>query len=195
MKRVYIFALSLLALPALANNEKGFYAGAGVTLVNNHDHDDFAQFDANASVNAKNMRANEIFGGYKYNDYLGAEVRYGSGTDAAKGNLYSANVKTGEVTAELGSYKSIYYRPEMVNDEAKLYGLIGYTQLDVTVANNDATGKELSSANTSYSGFSYGVGIGFVIADHFNINVEYKNICRELYDNPNTTTINIDYRF
>jgi opacity protein-like surface antigen len=102
---------------------------------------------------------------------------------------------TGEVEAELGKYKSIYYRPEMVNDEAKLYGLLGYTQLDVTVANKDTAGKELSSATTSYSGFSYGVGIGFVFADRFNINFEYKNICRDLYDKANAATISLDYRF
>lgn len=193
MKKAYLLALSLLAVPALANNDKGFYAGLGMTLVNNHD--EFAQFDVNASVNAKNMKAYEIFGGYKYNDYLGAEVRYGSGNDSAKGGLYGAGVKTGEVEAELGAYKSIYYRPEMVNDEAKLYALLGYTQLDVTVVNKDATGKELTSAATSYSGLSYGIGIGFVVADHLNINVEYKNICKELYDEPNTTTISVDYRF
>jgi opacity protein-like surface antigen len=195
MKKAYIFALSLLAVPALADNTKGFYAGLGESFTNNHD--DFAVFDVNASISAKNIKSNEIFGGYKYNDYLGAEVRYGSGTDAAKGVLFSADHQsvTGEVDAEVGKYKSIYYRPEMVNEEAKLYGLLGYTQLDTTVTTKDATGKELTSVAKSYSGFSYGVGIGFVFADRFNINFEYKNICKDLYDKANTATINLDYRF
>jgi opacity protein-like surface antigen len=194
MKKAYFLALSLLAVPALANNEKGFYAGLGVSFTNNHDN--FTQFDPNGSVSAKNMRSNEFFGGYKYNDYLGAEVRYGSSTDTAKGVIFDSNHQiTGGVDVDLGKYKSIYYRPEMVNDEAKFYALLGYTQLDSTVSTKDAAGKETGSVATSYSGFSYGLGIGFVVADKLNINLEYKNICNDLYERPKTTSITLDYRF
>jgi opacity protein-like surface antigen len=195
MKKAYVFALSLLAVPALADNNRGFYAALGATFINNHDN--FEQFDVNSSVSAKNIKAYEISGGYKYNDYLGAEVRYGSGNSSAKGVQFDASHQnvTGRLDVDMGSYKSIYYRPEMVNDEAKLYALLGYTQLDLTITNQDATGKALTSTDTSYSGFSYGIGISYGLSDRTNINLEYKNICKELYDNPKATTISFDYRF
>lgn len=176
MKNAYVLALTLLAIPALADNNKGFYLGIGGSSVND---------ERDAPIDTTSIRTVELFGGYKYNDALGIELRLGSG--AKEGDS-----KDRTLGREIGNYQSIYYKPELVNDDAKLYALLGYTKISSTMNLYIANPASFES---SYSGFSYGVGIGFVINEHFNINFEYKNICEDLYDKPNTASVNFDYRF
>ena len=168
MKNAYFLALSLLAIPALADNNRGFYLGLGASSI--QDEQDVKDITA--------IRTGEILGGYKYNAALGFELRLGSG-------IKEGVSKDKSVSREIGNYQSIYYKPELVNDDAKLYALLGYTKLSTS----------LNDASESYSGGSYGVGIGFVINEKFNVNFEYKNICDDLYNKPNTASINLDYRF
>lgn len=90
----------------------------------------------------------EIFGGYKLNSFVGGEIRVGSSGGSPK----------------LTNFESIYYRTESSNTVGKTYLLAGYTHADI----------EASNGNYNFSGFSYGAGVGFVINDHFNLNLEYK---------------------
>ena len=90
----------------------------------------------------------EIFGGYKMNPYVGGEVRVGSS---------SGNQK-------INNYESVYYRTESANSVGKTYLLLGYTRLDL----------DTSVGNFNFNGFSYGAGVGFVISESFNLNLEYK---------------------
>ena len=191
MKTLCVLALSLLALPALADNNQGFYLGAGASSIK--DYQDGVD-------NLSQIRAAELFGGYKYNDALGIELRLGSGKKAGTSNVYfdkAGTLQSGNLEREIGSYQSLYYKPELVNDEAKLYALLGYTHLSSTRKVFDAAGKVIADEGKdgSASGFSYGVGIGFVINEHFNINFEYKNISEEVSDKPNLASVNVDYRF
>lgn len=189
MKKLCVLALSLLTLPALADNERGFYIGAGVASI-----DDLQDGIDNVSQ----IRAVELFGGYKYNAALGVELRLGNGQTTGESNRYfdsTGKLQSGSLERDIGSYQSIYYKPELVNDEAKLYALLGYTHLNSSGKIFDATGKLVSSSDDSASGYSYGLGVGFVINEHFNINLEYKNICEEISGKPNLASVNIDYRF
>ncbi|RYZ94102.1 MAG: porin family protein [Moraxellaceae bacterium] len=148
--------------------------------------------------NLSNIRAVEYFGGYKYNDALGIELRFGNGMkEGTSKNYFDAQgvIQSGKLKREIGSYESIYYKPELVNDEAKLYALLGYTHVNSSVKITDTSGALVSSSDDSASGYSYGIGIGFVINEHFNINIEYRNICDEISGKPNLVGLNIDYRF
>lgn len=188
MKKLCVLALSLLALPVLADNNRGFYLGIGGSSIDD---------EQDGVEDLSKIRAIEVLGGYKYNNALGVELRIGRGQSTGTSSTYlDANgaVQTGELERDIDSYQSIYYKPELVNDEAKLYALIGYTHLS-TSAEANVAGSKVYSADDSASGFSYGVGVGFVINDHFNINLEYKNICEEISDDPNMASVNIDYRF
>ena len=189
MKKLCVLALSLLALPVLADNDRGFYLGAGVSSI-----DDLQDGIDNVSQ----IRAAELFGGYKYNAALGIELRLGNGQTTGTSNHYfdaKGKIQDGTVERDIGSYQSIYYKPELVNDEAKLYALLGYTHVNSSGRVLDAAGKEVRSSDGSESGYSYGLGVGFVINQHFNINFEYKNICEEISGKPNLASVNIDYRF
>jgi outer membrane autotransporter protein len=189
MKKLCVIALSLLALPVLADNNRGFYLGAGAASIKD---------SQDGMDNMSQIRATEFFGGYKYNDALGIELRLGKGQTTGTSSLYfddKGALQKGSVEREIGNYTSLYYKPELVNDEAKLYALLGYTHVDTSGTVKDATGKEVRSADGSASGYSYGLGVGFVVNEHFNINFEYKNLSDEISGKPNLASVNLDYRF
>jgi len=189
MKKLCVLALSLLALPALADNNQGFYLGIGGAVV-----DDLEDGVDNLSY----IRAVEFFGGYKYNDALGVELRFGNGLKEGTSNVYfdeQGALQYGNLKREIGSYESLYYKPELVNDEAKLYALLGYTHINTSVNITDTNGKLVLNSEGSASGYSYGIGVGFVLNEHFNVNIEYRNICDDISGKPNLASLNIDYRF
>ena len=90
----------------------------------------------------------ELFGGYKLNPFVGGEIRVGGsgGTD------------------KISNFESVYYRTESANSVGKTYLLVGYTHLDL----------ETTAGNFNFNAFSYGAGVGFIINDQFNLNLEYK---------------------
>lgn len=92
----------------------------------------------------------EILGGYKHSPFVGAEIRVGG--------------FTGSSDPKLNNYESIYYRTESANSVGKTYLLLGYSRAEM-----GAYGDKYA-----FDGFSYGVGVGFVIGDKFNLNLEYK---------------------
>jgi opacity protein-like surface antigen len=91
----------------------------------------------------------ELFGGYKLNPFVGGEIRVGASSGG---------------DSQITNYESIYYRTESANSVGKTYLLVGYTHADV----------EAPKGNFNFNGFSYGAGVGFVITEHFNLNLEYK---------------------
>jgi len=91
----------------------------------------------------------EIFGGYKLNPFVGGEIRFGESTGG---------------DTKITNYESVYYRTESSNSVGKTYLLLGYTHADV----------DAQTGNFNFNGFSYGAGVGFVINDQFNLNLEYK---------------------
>jgi hypothetical protein len=189
MKKLCILALGLLALPALADNNRGFYVGLGGAGIKD---------EQDGVNNVSRIRAIELFGGYKYNNALGGEIRIGSSQKSGTGKNYATadgTVLSGNLERDIDSYESIYYKPELVNDEAKLYALLGYTHLSTSGKVTDQAGTVIYDVEDSASGFSYGVGVGFVINEHFNVNFEYRSICKEVSNKPNLAAVNIDYRF
>lgn len=177
-------------MQALADNQRGFYAGVGYTLID----------DAKDSVvKTDEARAGEVFGGYKYNGFLGAELRVGFGASTGDYKVYENGDFTGtKIERDVGEYVSVYYRPEIVNKEAKLYGLLGYTNMDITYETFSVTGDSqtlVSSVEEKASGLSYGVGIGYVMGKNISANLEWKNISDEIGNAANATSLTIDYRF
>jgi len=126
----------------------------------------------------------EIFGGYKLNPYVGGEVRVGASSGG---------------DSKITNYESIYYRTESANSVGKTYLLLGYTHAEV----------EAETGNFNFNGFSYGAGVGFVINDKFNLNLEYKvlsnakgtwyqdrfNRVEDLSIKLSSVSATVDYRF
>jgi len=177
----------LFSVVVLADNNQGFYAGAGASVT---------MFDDEV-VDVDNAHAFELVGGYKYNAWLGVDLRVGKGISAGESDTYfvGSNEMDGRLKREVDNYYSVYYKPEVINDEAKLYLLIGYTSMDFSEEIDTADGTRVSSVSGSESGASYGIGVGFMINKQVNFNIEYRTLPDERDSDPAMASANFDYRF
>ncbi len=182
MKRLLAAVMSLMSICAMADNERGFYIGAGMA--------EFMYDDE--VIDVSNARTAEILGGYKYNAALGVEVRYGTGVSEGKS---SSSDLPGRLKREIDSYYAVYYKPELINDEAKLYLLLGYMDMDASETLLAPDGSALSQTDFSQSGASYGIGVGFILTERFNFNVEYRTLPEHNNTETEIVSANFDYRF
>lgn len=187
MKISVAVILMLFSNFALTDNNRGFYAGAGASVT---------MFDDDV-IDIDNAHALELVGGYKYNAWLGVDLRIGKGISAGESDTYlvGADELNGRLKREIDNYYSIYYKPEVINDEAKIYLLIGYISMDFSEQIDAADGTRISSISGTESGASYGIGIGFVINEQVNFNIEYRTIPDEEDRDPAMASANFDYRF
>lgn len=136
----------------------------------------------------------ELVAGYKFNRFLGVDVRYGSGiNDRTVDAAETQTVDSFELSID--GYQSVYFRPEFSNREAKLYALLGYTQLDLAADAFNADGTLFGSSTSSESGSSYGIGAGWFVGDEINVNLEYRMLLDDKDNEFSVVTLGFDYRF
>lgn len=232
MKKLLLIALSTsLAMGANAADDKKFYAGAAGSAWKMSD-------DSTGSANF-NLSALEGAFGYEALPWLAVEARVGFGVgrqtedigwsgysltelsapttedpDAKEPGVRYTRLES-PVKAELNYYASFYLKPQIKNDTAIFYGLIGYTVFDseFSVAPSTLTQSEYageidkpdewiyrngaSSINSDSAGeysesegsFSMGVGVGFYFKEHYVFNIEYKNLIQSLPVGDSDTTL------
>lgn len=201
--KLHSMALALLALaasqPALADNQRGFYAGAGFALVS-EDHGGGINKDLDGID--RRYRMGNLFAGYKYNAALGMEVRYGAGLQSGHsdvpfpdGSAVLDNAVQADVKVRVEDYQSIYYRPELTNEGTKTYGLLGYTRMSVSGRATGPEGTTLLEREQTEGGVSYGLGIGFEIQPQINLNFEYLAVLEHGGNRLATLGASLDYRF
>lgn len=168
-----------LATSSFADNLRGLYVGVGGALVDGN--------EADANGSSPNFRLVNLVGGYKYASWAGAEVRIGTGLSD---ETFTANINGAltDLDFSLDSYVGVYYRPELSNPEAKLYGLFGFSSLETSSSDDGG------SFGRSESGFSYGVGVGFVMNEDLNINFEYLEFINEDETHFSGFSMIFDYR-
>lgn len=149
-----------------------WYVGGGATLVDSNYQD--------LSNNNVEFSALDLLVGYKHSGYLGADLRVGLGLS----DEY-VNTGGGAQLTELDNYVSLYWRPETVNEVAKIYGLFGFSSVSTTI------GDESESA----SGISYGGGVGFAMFDNWYLNFEYRTLIDNDDDHFESLGFNVDRRF
>jgi len=180
-----LLAMCLANTAAQASKDQGVYVGGGVSLINVGVRDPFS--------NEVNFKAGELMIGYKYNAYLGAEIR--TGKNLQKETLAVNSQDTGlrdSVESSIDLYTSVYYRAELANEIAKVYLLLGQSRVTTTLE-FDESGRDTIEATDS--GFSYGIGFGLWIDERMNLNVEYKNLVDTETDSFTGASITADYRF
>lgn len=201
MKKLPVFLLlSLASVGAVADNTRGFYAGLGYNAAAFRDGTSFDKAESDFDGNFGGL---ELIGGYKYNSALGAELRIGMGLSDKGLNAEAIEDGADPVTHTLDTelaldrYEALYYRPELVNEEAKLYALLGYARLKRSATTTNAGDSTFGEGETSVteSGFSYGVGIGFVVNQDLNLNFEYRRMNEGKVGDTEIAGINLDYRF
>lgn len=195
----------LIACTTFADNRQGFYLGGGLSEVD--------AFKFPQDENALEVKASEIFLGYKYSPFLGLEVRagFGEGSERVR-RVFPPDRDTVNINYRIDHYYSLYYKPEAINDIAKLYGLFGFTSIQRSAGFRDEQGDAIaafggesvafgaaevkgSQLEDNASGFSYGIGVGFVVERMVNINFEYRYILRNSDERISTTGVYFDYRF
>jgi len=188
------FVLALAALSCLpasyatADQQRGFFAGGAFSYTSS---ETFTQ--APTSKDKIELPAFELVGGYKFNSLLGVDIRVGAGLNER--DLSSSNDASDSIEYKIDSYQSIYYRPEIINREARLYGLIGYSKLEATADFLDTDDNSLSEVEISESGLSYGLGVGWFVDRRVNVNLEYRMLLDEDEDEFSALTVGLDYRF
>lgn len=200
-----VLSAMLTACNAFADNRRGFYLGGGLSKVD--------AFKFPQDENALEVKASEIFLGYKYNPFVGFEARagFGEGSERVR-RIFPPDRDTVNINYQIDHYYSLYYKPEAINDVAKLYGLFGFTSIQRSAGFRDEQGDAIpafggeavafgeaevngSRLEDSASGFSYGIGVGFVAERKININFEYRYILRNSDERISTTGVYFDYRF
>jgi len=179
--------------PVLADHNRGFFLGGNASYISN----EILVTDRVDEDEVKHPGI-ELVAGYKFNTWLGVDIRYG---DASADRNFSTIQDTttpnpGNIEYSLDAFQSFYYRPEFTNTEAKLYFLLGYTQIDARVEES-ALGNDTPVSVTDYSesGLSYGLGVGWFVDTHWNINIEYRMLLDEDENEFSIVTLGADYRF
>ncbi len=181
-----LIPILLLAVASQVNasKDKGVYIGGGIHLVDVGISDPFE--------NNVNFICGDISLGYKYNNYLGVEVRYGrSLRDEILAVEDEATGLPESVDAKLDSYFSAYYRAELANEIAKVYLLIGQTDMTTLLKYE----VDNSRIELSESGLSYGLGFGLWLDERMNLNFEFKTLVETDIQSFTAGSITADYRF
>lgn len=155
MKRI-LLGIALL-LPS-ASFAQGY---AGIDLFNwTYDEDGFTDF----SGTGLRLRA-----GVSVNDYLSVEAHLASGGSDEK-FVTIPNCCSGEVELELDHIISLMLRPQLpVNDRFNVYGLIGFSQGELTLSGGGG------SISDDDSGLSFGAGAEFAVTDRVWLGADYVN--------------------
>ncbi|WP_096086660.1 porin family protein [Agaribacterium haliotis] len=184
-----LVAVATSATLVQADNRKGFYAGGGISVMDTGIKSDRVPWAGNPEVQypTPNLTLTQIdvLGGYKYSPWLGAEARLGTGIKDNQNTNYEYALKY---------YASLYWRPEVTNQHAKLYGLLGYSSVGVDVT---ARADDTVISSDSYSGLSIGWGAGFTLSHKSNFNIEFKRLVESSDDALKMSGISLiyDYRF
>lgn len=222
MKKLLLIALSTsMAMGAHAADTKKFYAGGGVSF--------WDMKDKSAGQGGLDLTALEGVAGYEILPWLAVEGRAGVGIErestAFNSGLYdqvlNADGNTDfkqditDTKGELNYYASVYLKPQIKNDTAVIYGLIGVNTYDVSfVANTTnyegtyetATDSDGNTTNTiidfeevgssgprdideSDTSISVGAGIGFYFKERYVFNIEYKTYIQSLPVGDTDTTL------
>ena len=105
-----------------------------------------------------------LLAGYRYNTYIGAEVRYSkelSDVEYNHGNTNNSDIDDYDSSFEsIGTYLKLSYPIKSFS----AYGLLGYAY---------TTMDNLSGDSRSADGFSWGIGTNYQINSNWNIFVDY----------------------
>lgn len=180
-KRLTALFLAVSASSGFAHAQEnlqndGFYSGASISR--------WQYRDTSGDLDAR-LHTLELNSGFWFHPLLSAEVRVGTGL--------------GDETLELGSEQyelavkttaSAYWRPELANDSAKLYALLGYSHVELEVSNPSEPSFDMSD-----SGPSFGVGLGFYFEEQVTLNIEWRQLIDADGAELTGLSAGFDYRF
>lgn len=196
MNRV-IATATLLALTgawtgAHAENEKGFYAGAGVGQFNVK-IDDIDDTDDAVERLDDDDTSWKLFAGYRFNPYFaveGAYIDFGGPSDS-----FEASGSSGDYKVELDGFAP-YIVGTLPVGPVELFAKAGYYFYDVDVtADLDDLGGDVFRSSDSGEDFLYGFGVGATFFDHLHARLEYEKIDSDEIDDADALWLSGAWRF
>jgi hypothetical protein len=186
MKTILVLLiLAGLAGTVSADEEKGFYAGAGVGQFNVQadDIDDIgpivSEFDSEST-------SFKIFGGWRFNRFLAAEVDYidfGSLDDDIGGST---------VDVELSGLAP-FVTGTLTLGPVELFAKLGYLFYDLEV---DVADGDFIAESGSDEDLVYGVGAGIILFDRLQTRLEYEIVdVSETLDDADALWLSAAWRF
>jgi opacity protein-like surface antigen len=179
MKKLLLLGLSVLATSAHAW-QPAYYVGSGVT---------WWQFGVHGLPGTATIGTLEGLAGIDFTPYTAVEVRLGAGMNTGRQRYV-------ETTLEIDTpyFASIYFKPQLRNEIASLYGLLGATTTDVN-ANFSPSIQPGDTVDDTYTDLSYGIGVSFVASEHFDVTFEWKKLIATDEFDMRGGTIGFTYRF
>lgn len=167
---------------------QGFYAGLGVAKLDlnidepSYEEDSDVGGDIDEELDGEgdieeggewdpSWNAIELIGGYSHAPLATVELRLGT-TDSEGQGFFEQTI----------TYFSVYYRPHVDLGKAQLYGLLGYSSLNIKSEETDEESGEVFKEDDKFSGFSYGVGGAYSVTENINIGLEYRLLMRDDLD-------------
>lgn len=204
MKKILIAAACLtVGLAAQAQTvDKKFYGGieVGVTQIS----DQTAATNASlvsalggTASSSQDTSVNDyrIFGGYKFNENIGAELGYMQTSNfdmTVRGVTGGSVAYTGSASAKLSGYDySVLLRPSISSNLNNLFLRLGghYYTADATGSVTATGGNASMNTSKSGSGFLYGIGYDLNVLDNVGVRFSVNHLDKIAGDSENSATV------
>ncbi|MFO1368341.1 MAG: porin family protein [Marinagarivorans sp.] len=171
MKKL-LLAAALSTFACAASADDRFYAGGNVAFWN---------YDEGSHDVKFNVSSVEGVVGFNVWEMINIEGRLGVGLEGSTETVeyVTDNTKNPPTTTKgptklnLDNYASLYIKPELKNEIATVYALLGYTSASASTENKDF------NRDLDISGFSFGLGMGFYVTDDALVNIEYRKLVQD----------------
>jgi opacity protein-like surface antigen len=185
-------ALGAFTGVAHADNEKGFYVGAGVGQFN-VDINDISDVDNAVEKLDDSDTSWKAFAGWRFNPYISLEADY---IDFGKpGDNFNATGTSGNYELAVSGFAP-YLIGTLPLGPVELFGKVGYYYYDVDVKVNidQPTAPDIDSSH-SKEDIVYGVGVGITLFEHLNARLEYERLDSTELDSPDGLWLSGAWRF
>ena len=175
------------AAAAQADEESGFYAGAGVGVFDVR-IDDFDDIDATIDDYDSDDTAYKVFGGWRMTKYFAAEVAYvnlGSPDDEILPDLTLTTETDGFAPYLVGTFP--------IGDWFELFAKAGYYWYETEVQIDTPIGS--ASDSESDSTFTWTAGMGINFFEHINVRLEYEQFDIDQVDDAEALWLTGAWRF
>ncbi len=182
-----VLASMALVPAAYADNDNGFYAGAGVGRFNAQ-IDDVNAVDPAIQGWDEDDTAYKVFGGWRFNKMFALEVAY-----------INLGEPSGEVVPGFNLDASVDgFAPYVVATIPlglfEVYGRLGYYFYDANLGTESGLGGRVVVDEESED-FVYGAGIGLDLLDHINVRLEYERFDLQGLDDTDALWLTGAWRF
>jgi OOP family OmpA-OmpF porin len=171
-------ALALCALPAIAQEQRGFYAGASVGQSTISDGCSGVPGGVSCDDSATTFK---LFGGYQFNRHIAAELGYSDKLAEVSASGFGASA-----SAKASAWELVAIPSYPLTDQFSVYGKIGgyYSEM-----------KGSNGAKETDNGLTFGLGAGYQFTRNVGMRVEWQRYSDVGGSDVDALNLGLLYRF